>query len=112
MPSGRAGNFKFGGAAFPGGNPDEWVCSMAAKSLAYYRAGAPQAVPAIIKLLRSEKPVLRGHAAKILGEFGPAASSAIPVLQKARHDAGRFVREAAETALEAVSPSETANPDE
>jgi hypothetical protein len=23
MPSGRAGNFKFGGAAFPGGNP-EW----------------------------------------------------------------------------------------
>jgi HEAT repeat protein len=91
---------------------DEWVSCMAAKSLAYYRAGAPQAVPAIVKLLRSEKPILRGHAAKILGEFGPAASSAIPVLQKARHDADKFVREAAEKALEAVSPSETANPDE
>jgi HEAT repeat protein len=92
---------------------DEWVCCMAAKSLAYYRAGAPQAVPAIVKLVRSEKPTLRGYAAKILGEFGPAASSAIPVLQKARlDDADRFVREAAEKALEAVSPSETANPDE
>jgi hypothetical protein len=34
------------------------------------------------------------------------------VLQTARLDADKFVREAAENALEAVSPSETANPDE
>jgi HEAT repeat protein len=91
---------------------DEWVCCMAAKSLACYRAGARQAVPTIVKFLRSEKPVLRTYATKILGEFGPAARSAVPVLLKARHDADKSVRDAAEKALEAVSPSETANPEE
>ena len=58
---------------------DEWVCCMAAKSLACYRAGAQQAVPTMVKFLTSEKPNLRWEAAVILGEFGPAASSAVPL---------------------------------
>ena len=92
---------------------DEWVRCMAAKSLAHYQAGAQQAVPTMVNILSREKPNLRGHAAAILGEFGPAASSAAPVLQKARHDGDKFVRDAAEKrALEAVSPSETVNPEE
>jgi HEAT repeat protein len=89
---------------------DEWVRCMAAKSLARYRAGAQQAVPTLAQILGSERPALRGHAAVILGEFGPAASSAVPALQKARHDVDKFVHDAAEKALQAVTPSVAASP--
>jgi len=86
-------------------DPDEFVRFEAANSLARLRAGAPEVVPAAIEWLGSNNLVYRRGAAKILGDFGPAARSALPALLGVRSDPDVFVREAVEEALRLIGPT-------
>ena len=57
------------------------------------------AVPALIKGLADERPLVRAESAATLGELGPAAKSAMPELKKAAEDADANVSAAAKQAL-------------
>lgn len=63
------------------------------------------AVPALIKGLSDERPVVRAESAATLGELGPAAKSALPELKKAAGDAEQPVSDAAKQAIEKISGS-------
>ena len=80
-----------------------------------HRTGAlkelgPSAIPQWIDLLNSPlEPfdssyahMTRRHAVQVLGEFGPEAKLALPVLRKALNDEHRSVREAAREALKKI----------
>jgi HEAT repeat protein len=54
-------------------------------------AMGPEAVPALIKALKDEDSVVRGYAARALGEIGPAAKDAIPALARGLRDSGDFI---------------------
>ena len=87
---------------------DFWVRNNAGRSLASHGEAGAEAVPAIIRLLRTEDRNLRGAAAETLGKFGPSAQEAIAALLVALNDEKEHVRRSAEEALNAVSPIESA----
>ena len=87
-------------------DPDPWVRIAAGRSLAGQGEAAALAVPAIIRLMRTEDPNLRGQAAEIMGKFGPSAKAASAALLAALYDVEGHVRKSAENALNAVSPIE------
>jgi HEAT repeat protein len=61
------------------------------------------AVPALIKGLSDERPLVRAESASTLGELGPAAKSALSDLKKAAEDADPSVSAAAKQAVEQIS---------
>ena len=85
-------------------DPDLWVRITAGRSLASHGDAAAEAVPPMIRLLRTEDQNLRGQAAEILGKFGPSAKLAAAALLVALDDVEAHVRKSAENALNAVSP--------
>jgi HEAT repeat protein len=72
---------------------DPWVQVAAAQCLAGIGPAAPEAVPALVRLLKADKggrrndPWLWDWAVRALGEIGPAASAAIPYLADATNEA-------------------------
>ena len=60
------------------------------------------AVPTLIELLRDRRPGTRRLAAESLGQIGPAAAAALPVLQRATSDKDDRVRAAAAASKEAI----------
>jgi HEAT repeat protein len=63
------------------------------------------AIPLLRKALRGENEMARLEAAVVLGDLGPQASSAIPILELvSEEDASRQVRAAAAEALAKVRP--------
>ncbi len=94
------------------GDPDFWVRINAGRSLASQGEAAAEAIPPIIRLLRTEDPNLRGQAAEVLGKFGPSAKVAVAALLTALDDMKDHVRKSAENALNAVSPIESETADE
>jgi HEAT repeat protein len=89
------------------GDPDLWVRISAGRSLASLGEAAAEAIPPIIRLLRSEHRTLRSQAAVVLGKFGPSARVACAALLVALDDEKEYVRNSAEEALNAVSPIES-----
>ena len=63
---------------------------------------AEQAVSVLTALLSDERYMIRGLAAKLLGESGSHAKPAIPALQRALGDESRYVRMYAERALRSL----------
>ncbi len=94
------------------GDPDLWVRIYAGRSLASLGEAAAEAIPPIIRLLRTEDRNLRGHAANVLGKFGHSAQVASAALLVALDDEKDHVRKSAEDALNAVSPIEWETADE
>lgn len=60
------------------------------------------AVPALIKGLADERPLVRAESAATLGELGAAAQAALPELKKAADDADPSVNAAAKQAIEKI----------
>lgn len=59
-----------------------------------------QAIPALRKAVRADREIVRLEAAVALGDIGPAAASAIPILELvSEEDSAKTVRAAAATAL-------------
>ena len=94
------------------GDPDLWVRINAGRSLASKGEAAAEAIPPIIRLLRTEDRNLRSQAAGVLGKFGPSARVASAALLVALDDEKDYVRKSAEDALNAVSPIESETADE
>jgi HEAT repeat protein len=94
------------------GDPDVWVRINAGQSLASRGGAAAEAIPPLIRLLRTEDRNLRSQAAQILGKFGPSARVASAALLVALDDEMNYVRKSAEEALNAVSPIESKTADE
>jgi HEAT repeat protein len=64
------------------------------------------AIPRLRKALRSERQLVRLEAAVALGDIGPAARSAVPILELvAEDDPLPVVRDAAEEALKKIRGS-------
>ncbi|HQU41957.1 MAG TPA: HEAT repeat domain-containing protein, partial [Pirellulales bacterium] len=61
------------------------------------------AVPALVKGLSDERPLVRAESAATLGELGPAANSALPELKKAAEDPEQPVSDAARQAIERIN---------
>lgn len=61
------------------------------------------AVPALIKGLSDERPLVRAESATTLGDLGPAAKSALPELKKAAGDSEQSVSTAAKQAIDKIS---------
>ena len=62
-----------------------------------------QAIPALRKAVRSDRELVRLEAAVTLGDIGPAAVSAIPILELvSEEDSSRQVRDAAGKALKKI----------
>jgi HEAT repeat protein len=62
-----------------------------------------QAIPALRKAVRADRELVRFEAAVTLGDIGPDASSAIPILELvSEEDSSRQVREAAGKALKKI----------
>ena len=69
-------------------------------------AKSPEAVPVLIEALRShEAGGARYYSAKVLGEMGPTARDAIPALHESLKDQEEAVRNAAQAALEQITPA-------
>jgi HEAT repeat protein len=94
------------------GDPDFWVRINAGGSLTSHGDAAAEAIPPIIRLLRTEDRNLRGQAAEVLGKFGPSARVATAALLVALDEEKDHVRKSAEGALNAVSPIESETADE
>ena len=94
------------------GDRDFWVRINAGRSLASRGEAAAEAIPPIIRLLRTEDRNLRSQAAEILGKFGPSARVASAALLVALDDEKDHVRKSVEKALNAVSPIESKTADE
>jgi HEAT repeat protein len=84
---------------------DDWeVRAAAAVELESIGAGAARAVPALIRVLESDKTEeVRRAAAEALGSIGPAAKEAIPVLARMLSDDDVYMRWAATKALKAIT---------
>jgi HEAT repeat protein len=64
---------------------------------------AVEVLPSLIKALGDEEEsYVREVAARLLGEIGPDAESAVPALEKATKDESDEVREAATEALKRI----------
>lgn len=70
-------------------------------AFALAKMGQP-AIPALIKALQSENIATRKNAAFALGEMGKDARSAIPAVEKLKHDPDTTVRWVAENALKKI----------
>jgi HEAT repeat protein len=64
---------------------------------------AASAVPALIKGLSDERPLVRAESASTLGELGAAAKAALPELKKAADDDDANVSAAAKQAVEQIN---------
>ena len=65
------------------------------------------AVPKLRRALQNEEQLVRLEAAVALGEIGPPAGSALPMLEMlAEEDPVRIVREAAAAAVRKIGPPE------
>jgi HEAT repeat protein len=64
---------------------------------------AAAAVPALVKGLSDERPLVRSESAATLGELGSAAKSALPELKKAADDTDASVSAAAKQAIEQIN---------
>lgn len=67
---------------------------------------AAGAVPAVIPILKDERPLHRYLAAETLGAIGPGAKDAVPALIAALHDIDPVVQGSAAEALEAIGTPE------
>lgn len=71
----------------------------------------PASIPLIIERLTDKVFLLREEAAVALGRFGPAASAALPALQRmVKEDAERSCRQAAADALRRIEPPAQVSP--
>jgi len=64
------------------------------------------AIPALIRRLKDDVPLLRHMAAVELARFGPDARAAVPALTEMLKDPDRSCRQAAADALRAISPAD------
>lgn len=67
---------------------------------------AAGAVPAVIPVLKDERPLHRYLAAEVLGAIGPGAKDAVPALIAALHDIDPVVQGSAAEALDAIGTPE------
>jgi HEAT repeat protein len=81
------------------------AAAMAAATIGGLGSKGTPAVPGLITLLGAGEENLRIAAATALWKIGPAAKDAIPALEEARKEGGRF-GEAAATALESIRGNE------
>jgi HEAT repeat protein len=84
-------------AVLEDGDDDQRLAAMAA--LGKWEQKGDSAVPALARLLQSDKPVLRAAAARALGVIGPKASAAVPQLLGHLDDPENEVASAATAAL-------------
>ena len=70
-----------------------------ALGLSVYGAQAKSAVPSLVKLLISQRPIVRQEAAQALGKIGPDAAEAVPGLTELLNDPEWVVRRQAALAL-------------
>ena len=68
-------------------------------------AGHPECVQQLTQALGDPSVAVRTMAALSLGDFGNAASDAVPALRNALQDESSDVRDAAQASLARVSPS-------
>ena len=88
-------------------SPDEVLATVAAWSMLKITPEdtslIDQAIPALSKAVRADRELVRLEAAVSLGDIGPAASSAIPILELvSEEDSSRQVRDAAGKALKKI----------
>ncbi len=88
-------------------SPDEVLATVAAWSMLKItpddKSLLDQAIPALRKAVRADRELVRFEAAVTLGDIGPDASSAIPILELvSEEDSSRQVREAAGKALKKI----------
>jgi HEAT repeat protein len=88
-------------------SPDEVLATVAAWSMLKItpedKTLLDQAIPALRKAVRADRELVRLEAAVSLGDIGPAASSAIPILELvSEEDSSRQVRDAAGKALKKI----------
>jgi HEAT repeat protein len=76
------------------------------RQLAQFGPEAAGAVPALIPVLRHDRPIYRYLAAEVLGAVGPGAKDAVPALIAALQDQDTVVRDSAAEALEAIGTPE------
>jgi HEAT repeat protein len=72
-------------------------------------ADAPRVIAALIEIVRSGPPSRRGPAAAALGEFGPTAGEAVPVLIKAINHASDGGEASIAGALGDIAPGTSAS---
>ena len=82
---------------------DRAVAGPAAVSLARIHAKPDELIPMLVKNLDTEE--LREHAAKALGEYGSAATSAVPKLRGLLRIQDKDLRQAVTGALRKIDPS-------
>ena len=88
-------------------SPDEVLATVAAWSMLKItpedKTLLDQAIPALRKAIRADRELVRLEAAVSLGDIGPAAASAIPILELvSEEDSSRQVRNAAGIALKKI----------
>jgi HEAT repeat protein len=88
-------------------SPDEVLATVAAWSMLKItpedKTLLEQAIPALRKAARADRELVRLEAAVSLGDIGPAAASAIPILELvSEEDSSRQVRDAAAKALKQI----------
>ena len=76
--------------------------AQAAAALSRFPEHAPELVPPLVKALGDQEPVVLVVAANTLGSFGPAATGAIPSLERILNHDNELVRAAAREALERI----------
>ena len=91
-------------------SPDEVLATVALWSALKIEPGDrslfDQAIPALRKAARAEQEVVRLEAVVALGDIGPEAASAIPILELvSEEDPSKSVRSAAATALAKIKGS-------
>jgi HEAT repeat protein len=78
----------------------------ALRQLAQFGPEAAGTVPAVIPVLKHERPLYRYLAAEVLGAIGPGATEAVPALIAVLQDQDPVVRDSAADALVAVGTPE------
>lgn len=76
----------------------------AANALGKIHSEPQLAVPALIKCLGNQNPIMRWEAAGALGNFGAEAKSAVPALLKLLNDSVPYVSRAARGSLDDIEP--------
>jgi hypothetical protein len=82
-----------------------WPSRLPARQRVYPRFEADlEAIPVFVELLHAPEPNVRALAARGLGQVGPAAHEAVPMLFAALDDEADFVAHEAARALYAIAP--------
>jgi len=76
------------------------------RQLAQFGPEAAGTVPAVIPVLKHERPLNRYLAAEVLGAIGPGAREAVPALTAALQDEDAIVRESTAEALRAIGTTD------